>query len=290
MSESNYTYRIFIERFPYKYFIEVIQGLIDNFPNKELMNDKICFNTEELYNSPNTRFLIFAGHRLPNVPSNSIIINFEQLYDGSPHAKPSYINILKNNVVWDYSQQNIEWLKSKSITNVKHLNIAYSNNMLINKNLIKNKDNKNIINTKNNIQDIDVLFCGARNPRRNALIEKVKNHPKIGKVVYESNAWGESKNNLIRRAKIVLNIHFFPTGIFEIVRVFQLLANRKCVISENSNFPDDLSFWNEGITFFNDGDELVEKIIYYLENEDKRVEMENNGYEMLIKRKWNIPI
>ncbi len=48
----------------------------------------------------------------------------------------------------------------------------------------------------------------------------------------ETRTHGRARDELISRAKVVLNVHFYPTAIFEIVRVSYLLANRKAVVGE----------------------------------------------------------
>ena len=44
--------------------------------------------------------------------------------------------------------------------------------------------------------------------------------------------YGRERDKLIARSKIVLNMHHYSSQIFEIVRVFYLLTNRKAVVAE----------------------------------------------------------
>ena len=48
----------------------------------------------------------------------------------------------------------------------------------------------------------------------------------------ESGVRGAERDALIARARLVLNLHFYPTAIFELVRVSYLLANGKAVVAE----------------------------------------------------------
>ena len=53
------------------------------------------------------------------LPKNSIIFNFEQIYEKSPWLTPFYLSLLKNHIVFDYSNNNINTLKSFGIQNVE---------------------------------------------------------------------------------------------------------------------------------------------------------------------------
>jgi hypothetical protein len=48
--------------------------------------------------------------------------------------------------------------------------------------------------------------------------------------------WGPARDELIARAKVVLNLHYYEAAIFEQVRVSYLLNNEALVISESSEF------------------------------------------------------
>jgi hypothetical protein len=47
--------------------------------------------------------------------------------------------------------------------------------------------------------------------------------------------YGKERDEYIGRSKILLNIHYYTTMIFEAVRVSYLLNNRCCVVSEESS-------------------------------------------------------
>lgn len=57
-------------------------------------------------------------------------------------------------------------------------------------------------------EDIDILFIGALNPRRQAIFDHLKAIAPNLNIVFKNNAWGIVRNELIARAKIILNIHF----------------------------------------------------------------------------------
>ena len=83
-------------------------------------------------------------------------------------------------------------------------------------------------------QDIDVLFCGSMNERRMQIIQALKDSTLFDKplVIAQFVGYGAYRDKYIARSKIVLNMHYYTPGIFEIARVSYLLANKKCVVSE----------------------------------------------------------
>ena len=74
------------------------------------------------------------------LPKNAIIYNLEQLYEGSPYAHPLYLMLLKDKEIWDYSKQNIEWLKQRGVgKEIKHVGMNYAPTLEIKKmHLMKN--------------------------------------------------------------------------------------------------------------------------------------------------------
>ena len=93
-----------------------------------------CFGAHTYAHSPNL------------LPKNAIIYNLEQLYDGSPYAHPLYLILLKDRVIWDYSKQNIEWLKQKGVgKEIKHVGMNYAPTLEIKKKHLKMRLLKTLI-------------------------------------------------------------------------------------------------------------------------------------------------
>src|SRR5262249_55443542 len=79
-------------------------------------------------------------------------------------------------------------------------------------------------------QDIDVLFYGSLNERRNSILNRLSDAGLKVQVAF--GVYGRQRDDLIARSKLVLNIHYYESKIFEIVRVSYLLANSKAVVTE----------------------------------------------------------
>jgi hypothetical protein len=118
--------------------------------------------------------------------------------------------------VWDYSQENIIFLKTLGI-DAQHLVPGYHENLEI----IPKAPRKGI----------DILFYGSIGERRRVILEKLANMCKL-KTLF--GIYGEKRDKWICRSKINLNIHHYSKMIFEAVRVSFLLNNACFIVSETS--------------------------------------------------------
>jgi hypothetical protein len=120
--------------------------------------------------------------------------------------------------VWDYSQENIAFLAGHGIT-AKHLPVGYHRGL------------EQISRTE--MKDIDVLFFGSKGDRRKKVLEELA--ARGAKVQALFGVYGKERDAYVARARIVLNIHYYSSKIFEAVRVSYLLNNACCVVSEESD-------------------------------------------------------
>src|SRR4029450_4294855 len=65
-------------------------------------------------------------------------------------------------------------------------------------------------------QDIDLLFHGSLNARRRQVLGRLAAEGMAVKSVF--GVYGPERDALIARSRIVLNMHYYTTQIFEIVR------------------------------------------------------------------------
>jgi hypothetical protein len=151
------------------------------------------------------------------LPTNAIIFNFEQLGAPSHYITDDYLRRLSLHTVWDYSPRNIGWMRANGVNGaVALVRIGHAPALLR--------------VPKSEAQDIDVLFYGAVNERRMLVLQAIQ---AMGlRVVLVTNLFGEERDRVIGRAKVVLNLHYYDTKIFEIARVGYLLANGKAVVTE----------------------------------------------------------
>ena len=201
------------------------------------------------------------------LPSNSIIYNLEQIYTDSPWLKAGYIDYLYQYPIWDYSQANIAQLKQLGIDNVQYLPVGYVSQM---NRISLNRD-----------QDIDILFYGSINQRRQKIIEALEE--KGAKVEALFGVYNQERDDYIARAKIVLNMHFYDAQVFEVVRVSYLLANQVFVISEKGCDGEDEQYFAEGLVF-TDYNKLVDTCLDYLTKNKQREKIAKQGFKLIKNR------
>lgn len=195
-------------------FDEVVAGL--QFAFYELGHEV------PVVHEPRPGSLVIGANAEPDAsyPDDCIIFNLEQVSNNSSWFNSSYCQLLKNHIVWDYSERNVEALASIGVNKVVKCGIGFAPNLQV----IKQQEQK----------DIDVLFYGSINSHRDMILRELEETDL--KVVRLFNCYGAERDSIIARSKIILNLHYYPEQIFEIVRVSYLLTNRCFVLSEYS--PD----------------------------------------------------
>lgn len=164
--------------------------------------------------------LVLGWHLLDEalpLPAATILYNLEQMDERNRELRLRLVGLSDRAEIWDYSRRNIEILLAGGFSGpLHHVPIGYAPEMT----RIKPAP----------VQDIDVLFYGSVNPRRAAILQDLERRG--AKVHAAFGVYGKERDALIARSKIVLNMHFYESNIFEMVRVSYLLANRKMVVAE----------------------------------------------------------
>ncbi len=171
--------------------------------------------------APGPPAIMFGAHLLSAqeaelLPDSTVIYNLEQIGAAHSWCSPAYLSLLRRCHVWDYSIRNIAALRHIGVQRVTHVPVGYV------------KQLSRIPGTS--VQDIDVLFYGSINERRSNAISALQARGLNAQAVF--GVYGAARDALIARAKVVLNLHYYETSIFELVRVSYLLANHKAVVAE----------------------------------------------------------
>jgi hypothetical protein len=177
----------------------------------------LAFNQIQAYSTN----IIIGCHLLDpnhtqNLPKSTIILNTEQISDEPTSWNTNITKWAQIFSLWDYSVKNIEKFHQNGITHAKHLKIGYQ------KELDRLKPNTP--------KDIDVLFYGCINERRQKIINQLLSRQVWVKLLF--GVYGAERDHWIERSKLIMNIHYYESQIFEIVRVFYLLTNSRAVIAE----------------------------------------------------------
>jgi len=221
-----------------------------------------------------SRDLIVLGPQLlpPSAPAllpeSSILFNLEQVDRKSPWMNESYLALLRQRPVLDYSVRNQVALAAIGAGHARLLSVGYASGLARVRHAVE--------------KDIDVLFYGSLNERRGAILDELR---RLGvKVVSLFDVYGAERDEAIGRAKIVLNVHFYEAAIFESVRVSFLLANGACVLSEGDERDPDLEPFLGGLAV-EPYQGLVRRCLSLLGNETERDRLARAGVEAIKSRR-----
>ena len=234
------------------------------------LKSQITFNYCD--NNPSTKNIVLGAHLLndnliEDIPENTIIFNTEQIESITENWKKKILNLARKNIIfWDYSQYNLDYLSKTINIKGKLFQIGYQKEL--------NRINHNID------KNIDVLFYGSINARREHIINKLKDRKINVKTLF--GVYGKERDDLIAKSKLILNMHMYDSKIFEIVRVFYLLSNSIPVISEVGS---DTKFNNDFLDLIckSTYENIEKNIIYLLENDKKRIELGEMGLNAIKK-------
>ena len=140
-----------------------------------------------------------------------------------------YIELMRNNVVFDYHPISTAYLKSLDIRVLSHYNFEFPANL------------------QNNCpRDIDVLFIGTYNKRRADIFDTLKKHYPEKHIVFHLEWKHSDQSELTKelcRAKIVLNIPYYESGILETHRINKALSCGCKVVSLYSGHAQTDQFY-----------------------------------------------
>ena len=214
---------------------------------------------------------LITEDQINKIPLSSILYNLEQ-FDSKSLLNATTFRMFEMFTVWDYSKRNIENFRERGYgKQLYHVPIGYVPELTC--------------IPKASIQDIDVLFYGSMNARREQIIDELK---KSGlNVVALFGVYGEDRDAVISRAKLIINIHFYDSSIVEIVRISYLLANGKAVVAEcneGTEYTDDLKTAVALVPY----DQLVDTCIEFVKNDEKRRLLEKNGFDYFSSKSESI--
>ncbi len=201
-------------------------------------------------------------------PKHAILYNLEQVHEDSQWMTPALLDLFRRYPVWDYSQANIERLAAWQVPRLTHVPIGYV---------------PELTRIAPAPEDIDVLFYGSPDERREAVLDKLRVRGFRVKSLF--GVYGASRDAWIARSKIVINMHLshYKAQVFEIVRVSYLLANRRAVVSERGSDPAEERGLESGVAFA-EYDELVDRCVELLGDERARRELGERGYQAFSAR------
>ena len=229
-----------------------------------IINKHISFNDVESYLNEHYKeddstiilgYLLCSYDEIVRIKAESkklIIFQLEQISNHLYNMNCNWLNILfEAHEIWDYNETNKERLIAEGLNVSKIVKFSFTKSL----NKIIHKENK----------DIDVLFYGSLNQKRNEILNELG---KVCNLAIVNNAFANDLDEFISRSKIVLNIHYYEMDVQEQVRIFYLLCNKCCVVSEFNtinNFDDFI--------FNVKREEIIETILSLLKNDNYKAQM-----------------
>lgn len=236
---------------------------------------KLGFHCSETANAVklDCRNIIVGSHLLGqgreiSIPTNSIILNTEPLFSAeNPAWTEVVLSYARKHEVWDYNQRNILSLERHGVTGARLLRIGYEPELA------------RIPRARE--QDIDVLFYGSCNERRERVLRNLEERGL--NVVRLFGVYGRDRDELISRSKVILNMHYYDQRIFEVVRAFYLMTNSKAVVAEiGADTSVETRFLSglKGVPY----DQLAEACHSLVRNNDLRQSLEEQA--LFIISQW----
>ncbi len=204
-----------------------------------------------------------AAHRFPDT---SVVYQLEPVSERTLRNNHVQPDMLRRNIVWDYSRHNVEQLRVRGV----HAHYVPMGHHPLLERVVPVPE-----------QDIDVLFYGSTTPRRRQTIAALRDAGLH--TVHISGIWTDELDPIIARAKVVLNLHAQSEyRALESVRVGYLMTNRKAVVAEVGPADDDdeLGDGIVGVPYRN----LVDACVELVRDDAARVRLEAAAWDVISRR------
>jgi len=211
-----------------RYVNSVANALHDLLKN---LNITIKLSETVDISSNNLHILLFTNN-IQTMPKRYIIYQLEQL-NKSSYIADNVLNNIKNSLItFDYSMINYNNYDEEIRKNVRLQNLPIQNILL---------DYKPDYS-------YDIIFFGLMNERRKKILDKLFSQKFI--VAQTSDMFGDNIYEHIKKAKIVLNLHYYENALLEKVRLNEILKYNTLIISEHTNhICDDVSDYKDDVFF-----------------------------------------
>jgi tetratricopeptide (TPR) repeat protein len=201
--------------------------------------------------------LLRLARRRP--PEGAILYNLEQVQEGSPWFDGGLLDLYRRHRLWDYSRVNADALVRLGVARPALVPVGWVPEL------------ERIAPSE---EDVDVLFYGSVNERRRDLLAELERRG--ARVCAACGVYGASRDRLVARSRIVLNVHFYEARVFELVRVSYLLANGRFVVSERGADPEEERPFEAGVAFA-PYERLADRCLELLARPDERRRIADAG-------------
>lgn len=217
--------------------------------------------------------------------SNIFFLNVEHLTEQKRHDH--IITHIKHNMpIIDFSLANILFLKKY----IKINNIDYKSNLLLLPYQFNSIENFHLKNDECDYEyDIGIINAITKKDKSNSNNIVYKRYDIWQKIIKTKwkyiniLGWGEERDKLINKCKIIINVHNFDVfNIFEHIRCDRLVFSNKVILSEFSLYQEDLDI--KDYIIWEDYDKIINTANYILENFEK-FDVKKDFFNLINSRK-----
>lgn len=206
---------------------------------------------------PGLHFVI-CPQMFSRLPSIYIAFQMEQSVS-SRWFDQDYLRVLENSfAIFDYSEANLQFLQKSGLS---YKQMHYMPLGVSQTEIMPEAEEK-----------VDVLFYGdINNDRRREFLGKVSACCTV-KVINDQ--FGPALLDEIRQAKVIINVHYYEGALLETTRLFECLSLDKLIVSEKAADQHRHVELEQIVDFVDVGDidGMVERVLFWLENEEARRE------------------
>ena len=177
--------------------------------------------------------IVFGAHMASDLGMfrnySCIFVNLEQLGSTGKKVAPAYLDLLSKSYRIDYDPSNSDALAVADQSKSCIATLGYAEYLAKQSTAIPLEE-----------RPIDILFYGAINEKRKAILQTVASSGT--KITVVNGLFGPERDAIVAQSKLVLNISFYDKGTFEQVRIFQCLSLGTPVLSlldqNTTNIPE----------------------------------------------------
>jgi ABC-type antimicrobial peptide transport system permease subunit len=243
--------------------IKIICGHSVFIENSIVLSKKFGFTLETDFSpEKGDLYIVLGGHEIAhhlieiqernNYNFGYIILNSEQI-DSQFLKNKFYLKLLKSNVVFDYSDLNVDYLRDK--LKIKVFSYFYFEFLHFD------------INSE---RIYDIVFVGTKNQLREDIYNDLKNNFSNLNILFDFD-WNYKDANklteLLHKTKLLLNIPYYEKNSLETHRINKALSCGCDVISYKS-YDEEANKYYEDYTYFSERNSksLIEEIENYFRN------------------------
>jgi GR25 family glycosyltransferase involved in LPS biosynthesis len=204
------------------------------------------------------------------LPNLYVAFQMEQSVSSRWFDKAYFTKLENSFAIFDYSSVNIEFLQKNGLSSrqIYYMPLSFLPDYM-----------PQTINEDE--QSYDVLFYGdIYNNRRRCFIDRLSARFSVNVI---NDLFGDELHAEMRKAKIVVNIHYYEGALLETTRIYECLSAGKLVVSEKSADQQEYTELDGIVDFveIDDIDEMIKRVEFWLSDDRLRVEKIEDNRRLL---------